>query len=108
MLIQLLILFNHLLTYLPKEKEKWVLRGRGASLQMDFILGDTDAKWIRETWTKVSDELKAATAHVGYKTFQDTVSDLLERERAWVRLIQNYTRLSRFLFQSFSSGAMEE
>ncbi|KAF9505817.1 hypothetical protein BS47DRAFT_1306078 [Hydnum rufescens UP504] len=84
-LIQLLILFNHLLTYLPKEKEKWVVRGRGASLQMDFTLSDADAKWIRETWTKVSDELKAATAHVGYKTFQDTVTDLLERERAWVR-----------------------
>lgn len=51
---------------------------------MDFTLSDDDTKWIRETWDRCQEELKAATGSVGYRTFQDTVTDLLDRERAWV------------------------
>ena len=85
-LIQLLILFNYLRTYQISEKEKWAAKGRGATRprRLDFTLNDDDTKWVREMWDKCLEELRAATGNVGFRAFQDTVSDLLDREKAWV------------------------
>ena len=86
-LIQLLILFNYLRTYQISEKEKWAAKGRGTTRprRLDFTLNDDDTKWVREMWDKCVEELRAATGNVGFRAFQDTVSDLLDREKAWVR-----------------------
>ncbi len=51
---------------------------------MDFTLDEADARWVKEAMTKVTEELRASTGQVIHKTFQDTVINLMERERTWV------------------------
>ena len=79
-------MFNYLRTYQALEKEKWAAKGRGTTRprRLEFTLNDDDTKWVREMWDKCLEELRAATGNVGFRAFQDTVSDLLDREKAWV------------------------
>lgn len=51
---------------------------------MELTLSDDDVKWLRETWDKCQEELRTPIGGLGFRTFQDTVTDLLDRERAWV------------------------
>lgn len=81
-LFQLAILLTHLQTFTKAAKTIWA-SARNRSLQMDFTLEPAQAEWVQETYTKVMDELKQ-TAPNG-RTFADTVSAILEREKNWVK-----------------------
>jgi hypothetical protein len=50
---------------------------------MDFTLSQEDAEWCRETTVRAMDELRQSAP--GGRAFSDTVKDMLERERGWVR-----------------------
>ncbi|KAF8344075.1 THO complex subunit 1 transcription elongation factor-domain-containing protein, partial [Cantharellus anzutake] len=86
-LVQLAIFFYHLNSYLPEEKEKSssVKRALNMNMSMDFTLDESDAKWVKDAMIKVTEELRASTGQVIHKTFQDTVINLMEREKTWVR-----------------------
>ncbi|KAJ7754993.1 THO complex subunit 1 transcription elongation factor-domain-containing protein [Mycena maculata] len=81
-LFQLAILLAHLQTFTKAAKAIWA-SPRNRSLQMDFTLESAQAEWVQETYIKVMDELKQ-TAPNG-RTFADTVSAILEREKNWVK-----------------------
>ncbi|KAF4611518.1 hypothetical protein D9613_004115 [Agrocybe pediades] len=81
-LFQLLILLNHLLTFTKDAKSTWV-SPRNRSLQMDFTLEESEAQWVHETLNKVTEELRQTTPNG--RTFADTASALLEREKNWVK-----------------------
>ncbi|KAF8321536.1 hypothetical protein DL93DRAFT_2163154 [Clavulina sp. PMI_390] len=87
-IIQVLILCSYLRTYQASEKEKWAAKPRVNTTRprrLDLTLSDEDAKWVRETTDKCMEELRAPIGGLGFRTFQDTVADLLDRERAWAR-----------------------
>ncbi|KAJ7459047.1 THO complex subunit 1 transcription elongation factor-domain-containing protein, partial [Mycena galericulata] len=81
-LFQLAILLAHLQTFTKAAKAVWA-SARNRSLQMEFTLEPVQAEWVQETYTKVMDELRQ-TAPNG-RTFADTVSAILEREKNWVK-----------------------
>jgi len=81
-LFQLLVLLNHLLNFTKTAKPLW-MSNRNRSLQMEFTLEDSEAQWVQETITKVLEELKQTTPNG--RTFADTVSAILEREKNWVK-----------------------
>ncbi|KAF8628277.1 hypothetical protein AX15_004041 [Amanita polypyramis BW_CC] len=81
-LFQLLILLNHLLTFTKAAKSTWS-SARNRSLQMDFTLEPADVQWVQDTLNKATEELRQTTPNG--RTFADTVSTVLERERNWVR-----------------------
>lgn len=73
---------NHLLSFSKAAKAAWTTP-RNRSLQMDFTLEESDAQWVQETSNKVVEELRQTTPNG--RTFADTVSTILERERNWVK-----------------------
>ncbi|KAG7099950.1 hypothetical protein E1B28_001743 [Marasmius oreades] len=81
-LFQLLILLSHLLNYTKAAKAAWQTT-RNRSLQMDFVLSDTDAQWVQETFTKAMEELRQTTPNG--RAFADTAAVILERDRNWIR-----------------------
>ena len=60
---------------------------------MDFTLEPEDAKWVQETMTKVSEELRQTTPNG--KAFAETVQTILEREKNWVSRCAQYERISK-------------
>ena len=50
---------------------------------MEFTLEDQDIQWVQETLTKVMEELRQTTPNG--RTFADTVTVILEREKNWVK-----------------------
>ncbi|KAJ8523115.1 hypothetical protein ONZ45_g446 [Pleurotus djamor] len=81
-LFQLLILLNHLLTFTKANKDVWSTP-RNRSLHMDFVLGQAEAQWVQETFTKCFEELRQTTPNG--RAFADTVAIILEREKNWVK-----------------------
>ncbi|KAJ8586500.1 UDP-glucose 4-epimerase [Rhizopogon salebrosus TDB-379] len=81
-LLQLLILLHHLLSFTRAAKATWCTP-RNRSLQMDFTLELADAQWVNDTIAKASAELRS-TAPNG-PTFADTVNVILDREKNWVK-----------------------
>ncbi|KDR85576.1 hypothetical protein GALMADRAFT_218672 [Galerina marginata CBS 339.88] len=81
-LFQLLTLLNHLLNFTKTAKAAWV-SARNRSLQMDFTLEEAEIQWVQEAVTKVIEELRQTTPNG--RTFADTVTAILERERNWVK-----------------------
>ena len=59
---------------------------------MDFTLEPEDAKWVQETMTKVSEELRQTTPNG--KAFAETVQTILEREKNWVSRCAQYEKIS--------------
>lgn len=51
---------------------------------MDFTLEPADAKWVQETMTKVTEELRQTTPNG--RAFAETVQAILEREKNWVSI----------------------
>ncbi|KZS93046.1 hypothetical protein SISNIDRAFT_485984 [Sistotremastrum niveocremeum HHB9708] len=80
-LMQLLVLLQHVQLFTKAEKAKWE-SPRNRSLQMDFVLEAADEKWTADSWTKAMQELKATTPFG--KEFADTVAVILQRERNWI------------------------
>lgn len=90
-LLQLLILFNYLKTYMPSEKDKWA-PPRGARVatrprRLDLSLTDEDSQWVKDMFHSAIEEIRSGTGSVGFRVFADTVNDLLDREKAWVRFV---------------------
>ncbi|KAF8167499.1 THO complex subunit 1 transcription elongation factor-domain-containing protein [Crassisporium funariophilum] len=81
-LFQLLILLNHLLSFTKTAKAAWTTP-RNRSLQIDFTLEEPDAQWVQDSLNKVIEELRQTTPNG--RTFADTVSVILEREKNWVK-----------------------
>lgn len=44
-------------------------------------------EWVMKTWKSCEEELRSAIGSVGFRAFADSISDLLDREKAWVSLI---------------------
>lgn len=63
---------------------------------MDFTLEPADVKWVQETVTKVSEELRQTTPNG--RVFAETVQTILEREKNWVSMdLNHYAALYDYL-----------
>ncbi|ESK93415.1 udp-glucose epimerase [Moniliophthora roreri MCA 2997] len=86
-LLQLLILLSHLLTFTKSTKATWVTP-RNRSLHMDFTLSDDtgEVQWVQETYNKALEELRQTSAlGCSGRTFAETAQAILERDRNWVK-----------------------
>ncbi|KAG8930759.1 hypothetical protein FRC03_004456 [Tulasnella sp. 419] len=81
-LLQLLILIRHLVTFTESQKRAWQ-SARNASLHMDLVVSDEEHTWLQDIHARAMTELRNTVPNG--KTFADTVSVLLERDKNWVK-----------------------
>lgn len=43
-------------------------------------------EWVMKIWKSCEEELRSAIGSVGFRAFADSIGDLLDREKAWVRI----------------------
>lgn len=80
-LLQALILFQYLLSFVPAERERLRKRTTNQSALPNFILTPDNETWVRNLRSKVVGELDAME---GGRRFRETVELILKREQNWV------------------------